>query len=81
MFLFDKLFSQRIPDLPTGHMELPGVTSVQHSSRRIIQTLSHGSYSDSDSWKFAIQSAALIISHGRLVQKELSFTASGLTQP
>lgn len=81
MFSLTNLFGQEILDLPSEHIRLRkflegrGVTWPQLSSRRITQTLAHELYSEDEDRESTIQSASLIISHGRRVWVELSPTA------
>lgn len=56
-------------------LENRGITLAQHFSRRILQTLAHELYSDAEDRKSAIQTASLMISHGRRVREELNSIA------
>lgn len=85
MFPPAELFNQEILDLPPGNMKLckflegHGVTLSQHSARSIIQALVRGLYSGSENCESVIQTASLIISHGRRARMDLSCTSSELS--
>lgn len=72
-----QLFSQEILGLPFAYMELKevldchGVLLPQHSSRRIVQAIAHGLYSDSKQCESETQTALFIFIYGRRVCLEL----------
>lgn len=79
------LFAKEICDLPSVWVELRnflnarGASLQQHSSRRVIMTLGHGIYDDTDDRDAAVQMAQLIIAQRRKVRADLQEKTSHAT--
>ncbi|CDF36767.1 unnamed protein product [Chondrus crispus] len=71
MFPPASLFRQEICDLPAVHIELrnfldaKGANLAQHSSHRVVMTLAHGLYEETEDTQAAIEMAREIIAAGR----------------
>ena len=71
MFPPASLFRQEICDLPAVHIELrnfldaKGANLAQHSSHRVVMTLAHGLYEETEDTQAAIEMAREIVAAGR----------------
>ena len=71
MFPPASLFRQEICDLPAVHIELrsfldaKGANLAQHASNRMLMTLAHGLYEETEDTQAAIEMAREIVAAGR----------------
>lgn len=80
-------FSQEICDMPSVWMELRnfldarGARLMQHSSRRVLLTLTHRLYTEAEDRTVSIKNSNLIVTAGSRVRQDLAYAGASTIHP